>query len=221
MADAVDIPVTIKTRLGVDEQYSYEFFSDFVGAVASARVKVVIAHARIALLSGLSPKENREVPPLHHDWVHRLKREMPQLTVVINGGIDSLAGAREQLEHVDGVMLGRAAYQTPWVLAQCQAGLYGGSSPRSPDAVVGALVDYLERQSAQGVEIKHITRHLLGKNIIGLEQRQQHRRSRSAASNTRQPPQELTAWQVAMDVHVIKLDGIGMHFLVHISTAPG
>jgi len=162
MADAVSIPVTIKTRLGVDEHYSYEFFRDFVGAVMVPGVEVLVAHARIALLSGLSPKENREVPPLHHDWVFRLKREMPALTVVINGGVGSLDTACSHLAQVDGVMIGRAAYQTPWLLARLQAELFGGGQPKRPEAVVDDLVAYLERQAAQGVAIKHVTRHLLG-----------------------------------------------------------
>jgi len=120
MLDAVDIPVTIKTRLGVDDFYSYQFMSDFVGRVAESGCSVFIMHARKAILAGLSPKQNREVPPLNHDWVYRLKQESPGLDIVINGGIDSLEAVKNHLEHVDGVMLGRAAYHTPWLLAECQ-----------------------------------------------------------------------------------------------------
>ncbi len=162
MIDAVDIPVTIKTRLGVDELYSYGYFRDFVGQVAESGVQVLVAHARQALLSGLSPKENREVPPLHHDWVHRLKAELPHLTVVINGGIDSTAAVRSHLDHVDGVMLGRAAYQNPWLLAECQEALFGSGQPVSPEAVVGQLSAYLERHAGAGHPVKHVTRHLMG-----------------------------------------------------------
>src|SRR5210317_1433677 len=116
MLNAVDIPVTIKTRLGVDDHDSYQFMSDFVGRVAESGCSVFIMHARKAILEGLSPKQNRDVPPLHHDWVYRLKQESPDLEIVINGGINSVETAKTHLQHVDGVMLGRAAYQSPWVL---------------------------------------------------------------------------------------------------------
>jgi tRNA-dihydrouridine synthase A len=162
MRDAVDIPVTIKTRLGVDDQYSYEYFRDFVATVMESGCSILIAHARKALLSGLSPKENREIPPLHHDWVYRLKREMPHLRVVINGGIDGLTAARAHLASVDGVMLGRAAYQAPWVLAECQQALCGGGAPAGRGEVVSAMSQYLHRQVAVGVPVKRVTRHVLG-----------------------------------------------------------
>jgi tRNA-dihydrouridine synthase A len=157
----VDIPVTVKTRLGVDDHCSYGLFRDFVGTVVESGITRLIAHARQALLAGLSPKENREVPPLHHDWVYRLKREMPELVVVINGGVDSVAGVHEHLAHVDGVMLGRAAYQTPWLLAECQAALFG-DAPADRESVVTAYGEYLERKVAEGVPVKHMTRHVLG-----------------------------------------------------------
>ncbi len=121
MRDAVDIPVTVKTRLGVDDCYSYEYFSDFVGQLAQSGCDTFIVHARKAWLSGLSPKENRDVPELHHDWVYRLKSEQPGLTIVLNGGITSADGVREALDKLDGVMLGRAAYHTPWLLAELAA----------------------------------------------------------------------------------------------------
>ena len=162
MAGAVDVPVTIKTRLGVDDDYSYGFLRDFVGRVSESGCSTWILHARIALLSGLSPKENRDVPPLHHDWVWRLKREMPALTVVINGGITAVDEARAQLAHVDGVMLGRAAYQTPWILAECQRALCGGGAPPSRESVLAEFGDYLRGQVEQGVPVKCLTRHLLG-----------------------------------------------------------
>ncbi|NIP17925.1 MAG: tRNA dihydrouridine(20/20a) synthase DusA [Xanthomonadales bacterium] len=162
MRDAVEIPVTVKTRLGVDDHYSYEFFRDFVGTVMESGCTTLIAHARKALLSGLSPKENREIPPLHHDWVYRLKTELPDLQVVINGGIDGVESAGEHLEHVDGVMLGRAAYQSPWVLAGCQDAFCGGGAPDGREAVVSAYSDYLARQVEAGVPVKHMTRHVLG-----------------------------------------------------------
>jgi len=162
MIDAVDIPVTIKTRLGVDDHYSYEYMSDFVGRVAESGCSVFIMHARKAILAGLSPKQNRDIPPLHHDWVHRLKQEMPELEIVINGGIETLEFAQAQLQHVDGVMLGRAAYHTPWVLAECQAQLFDGDSNADRSGIIEQMTDYIERQVDQGVAVKHISRHLLG-----------------------------------------------------------
>jgi tRNA-dihydrouridine synthase A len=162
MLETVAIPVTVKTRLGVDELYSYGFFRDFVGGVTESGCKTVIAHARIAHLQGLSPKENRDVPPLHHDWVHRLKCELPELEIIINGGIASLAMIEAELAQVDGVMLGRAAYQNPWLLAECQRELLGGGGPAAPEAVLPGMTAYLERQVARGLPVKHVTRHLLG-----------------------------------------------------------
>jgi len=156
MLDAVDIPVTIKTRLGVDDFYSYQFMSDFVGRVAESGCSVFIMHARKAILAGLSPKQNRDVPPLHHDWVYRLKQESPGLDIVINGGIDSLEAVKNHLEHVDGVMLGRAAYHTPWLLAECQQQLFEGSTVMQREDIIEAMSIYLERQAKAGV------RHLLG-----------------------------------------------------------
>ena len=163
MIDAVDIPVTIKTRLGVDDHYSYEYMSDFVGHVAQSGCDVFVMHARKAVLAGLSPKQNRDVPPLHHDWVYRLKREMPGLEVIINGGIGSLETALAQLEHVDGVMLGRAAYHTPWVLAECQNHFFNrGSIGVDRNGIIEQMTAYIERQVGDGVAVKHISRHVLG-----------------------------------------------------------
>ena len=162
MLDAVDIPVTIKTRLGVDDFYSYQFMSDFVGRVAESGCSVFIMHARKAVLAGLSPKQNRDVPPLHHDWVYRLKQESPGLDIIINGGIDSLEAVKNHLEHVDGVMLGRAAYHTPWLLAECQQQFFEGVAVTQREDIIGSMGVYLERQVKAGVAVKHISRHLLG-----------------------------------------------------------
>jgi tRNA-dihydrouridine synthase A len=161
MQDAVEIPVTIKTRLGVDDHYSYPYVSEFVSKIAETGCRVFIMHARKALLAGLSPKQNRDVPPLHYDWVYRLKQEFPQLEIVINGGIDTPAAVKEHLERVDGVMLGRAAYHTPWLLAECQQQLFGGQLNTRED-VIEAMNAYLENQISRGVAAKHISRHLLG-----------------------------------------------------------
>jgi len=146
----------------VDDHYSYEYMRDFVGKVAESGCDVFVMHARIAILAGLSPKQNRDVPPLHHDWVYRLKKEMPQLEIVINGGIDSLDAALAQVEHVDGVMLGRAAYQQPWVLAECQQQLFEPHVPVDRDQVVERMTDYIDRQIQQGTAVKHVSRHVMG-----------------------------------------------------------
>lgn len=162
MRDAVDVPVTIKTRLGVDDLYSYDYFRDFAGLLHEAGINILVAHARRAWLSGLSPKQNRDVPPLDHDWVYRLKRELPGLTVVINGGVDDIDGAQAHLEHVDGVMIGRAAYHDPWFLAQCEQAFVDGAAPATRASLIEPMSDYLARNVARGVPVKHITRHVLG-----------------------------------------------------------
>jgi len=162
MLDAVDIPVTVKTRLGVDDHYSYQYMSDFVGLLAETGCSTFIMHARKAILAGLSPKQNRDVPPLHYDWVYRLKQESPGLEIVINGGIDSLAAIGDHLRHVDGVMLGRAAYQTPWLLAECQQQFFENNAGRRREDIVEAMSLYLEHQVGEGTAVKHVSRHLLG-----------------------------------------------------------
>ena len=162
MRDAVDIPVTVKTRLGVDDHYGYQFMSDFVGRVVESGCSVFIMHARKAILAGLSPRQNRDVPPLHYDWVYRLKQESPGLEIVLNGGIDSVAAAENQLEYVDGVMLGRAAYQTPWVLAECQQQFFEKDVVTRREDVVEAMSLYLECQVNEGTAVKYVSRHLLG-----------------------------------------------------------
>ena len=162
MLDAVDIPVTIKTRLGVDDFYSYQFISDFVGRVAESGCSVFIMHARKAILAGLSPKQNRDVPPLHHDWVYRLKEEWPELQIVLNGGVDSVDAVETHLGNVDGVMLGRAAYQRPWVLAECQQRFFETQTVSRREDIIEPMSLYIERQVGQGIAVKHISRHLLG-----------------------------------------------------------
>ena len=162
MIEATDIPVTIKTRLGVDDCDSYEYMSDFVGRVAESGCSVFVMHARKALLAGLSPKQNRDVPPLHYDWVYRLKQEMPELQITINGGIDSIAAVKNHLEHVDGVMLGRAAYHSPWLLAECQNDLFDNRTIKRREDIIELMSRYIERQIHEGVAVKHISRHLLG-----------------------------------------------------------
>jgi tRNA-dihydrouridine synthase A len=162
MRSVVDIPVTVKTRLGVDEHDSYAFFSDFVGTVAESGCDTFVVHARKAWLSGLSPKENREVPELRYDFVERLKREHPGLTVVLNGGITAAGDALRHLERFDGVMLGRAAYQDPWLLAELQVAIHGAGAPADRVEAVQRLAPYLAAHVAAGRTANHVTRHVLG-----------------------------------------------------------
>jgi tRNA-dihydrouridine synthase A len=161
MRDAVRVPVTVKCRIGVDDQDDDGDLFAFAACMADAGVEVLIVHARKAWLQGLSPKQNREVPPLNYPRVHRLKREFPQLTVVINGGIDGLAAVQEHLQHVDGVMLGRLAYHQPYALACIDAAL-ARTVPPSREEVMLRMRGYIERQRADGVRLAAVTRHVLG-----------------------------------------------------------
>jgi tRNA-dihydrouridine synthase A len=161
MQAAVPVPVTVKCRLGVDELEDYGVFLAFVDAVAATGCTRFIVHARKAWLQGLSPKENREIPPLRYDWVHRLKRERPALTVLLNGGLREVDDVDAQLAHVDGVMIGRAAYHEPYRLHRMAVALQG-AAPRSRDELLRAFFPYVEAQLSRGVAIKHITRHVLG-----------------------------------------------------------
>lgn len=164
MRDAVSIPVTVKHRIGIDKVESYDFVRDFVGAVADAGCAVFTVHARNAWLKGLSPKENREIPPLRYELAHRLKADFPQLTIVVNGGITTSAQIAHQLQHVDGVMVGREAYHNPWVMADWDA-LFLGDDHAQPsrDAVEEAMVAYMAQEAAKhGTPWSHIARHMLG-----------------------------------------------------------
>jgi len=163
MRDASALPVTVKHRIGIDKVERYEFVRDFVGAVAAAGCEVFIVHARNAWLKGVSPKENRELPPLRYELVHRLKREFPALTIVLNGGIKTNAQIAEQLEHVDGVMLGREPYHHPWLMADWDARFFGEASvERERDAVEAQMVEYMQRIVAEGEPWSHASRHLIG-----------------------------------------------------------
>jgi tRNA-dihydrouridine synthase A len=163
MRDAVAVPVTVKHRIGLDNGEDYGFVRDFVGTVAGAGCDVFIVHARNAVLKGLSPKENREVPPLRHDVVHRLKQDFPSLTIVGNGGLASWNEIERELHSVDGVMLGRAAYHDPWLLAQADSRVFGDHAPmRSRADVIGDLVPYAAGQLSRGVLLRAIARHVLG-----------------------------------------------------------
>ena len=164
--DAVALPVTVKHRTGIDAIEDYAFLRDFVGTVAGAGTEVFIVHSRNAILKGLSPKENREVPPLKYEYVYRLKRDFPDLRIVINGGIASHAAIAEHIDRVDGVMLGRVAYHHPWLLAEADRycfGESGGVPPaRTRREVAEALVPYAEARLAEGASLRAIARHVLG-----------------------------------------------------------
>ena len=163
MRDAVTIPVTVKHRIGLDGCEDYAFVRDFVGTVADAGCEIFIVHARNAVLKGLTPRENREVPPLRYEIVRRLKRDFPALTIVLNGGLTDWNAIERELEHVDGVMLGRVAYHDPYFLAQADWRAFGDDLPaRSRAAVLRALIPYAQVQLARGVALRAIARHVLG-----------------------------------------------------------
>lgn len=163
MRAAVSVPVTVKCRLGVDDQEPEESLFDFIEAVSAAGCEIFIVHARKAWLMGLSPKENRTIPPLDYDIVKRLKQRRPDLLIVLNGGIETLEDAAALSDGVDGVMLGRAAYGAPYLLAGVDALFFGDRAPVvSREAVVRAMSDYVKAQLARGVRPHSITRHMLG-----------------------------------------------------------
>jgi tRNA-dihydrouridine synthase A len=164
MVDVASVPVTVKHRIGIDKTESYEFVRDFVGAVSQAGCKTFIVHARNAWLQGLSPKENREVPPLRYELVYRLKREFPDLTVAINGGITTGEQVAAQLQEIDGVMVGREAYHNPWWLASWDEAFFGaGAVERTRESVELQMVDYMAREGAEhGTAWASIARHMLG-----------------------------------------------------------
>lgn len=164
MLDSVSAPVTIKHRIGIDEMESYDELAHFVGTVSSSGCRSFIIHARKAWLQGLNPKQNREIPPLQYEFVYRLKQEFPDLEIIINGGIETLEQAETHLTSVDGVMIGRAAYQDPWMLADADRRIFGTENPASSRAeVVEAMIPYLEAHLREpGGKVSHVTRHLLG-----------------------------------------------------------
>jgi tRNA-dihydrouridine synthase A len=161
MRDAVGVPVTVKSRIGIDAHDDYGFLRDFVGTVADSGCSTFIVHARKALLEGLSPKQNREVPPLRYEHVYRLKEDFPALRIVLNGGVRDLASVRAHLARVDGVMIGREAYHNPYFLAELERELHG-IVPPSREAVMARFADYAEARLAEGVRLSAMTRHVLG-----------------------------------------------------------
>jgi len=166
MCDVVNLPVTVKHRIGIDKGESYDFVRDFVGTVSQAGCSTFIVHARNAWLKGLSPKENREVPPLRYEMVHQLKHDFPQLNIMINGGINTPEQVHAQLQHVDGVMIGREAYHNPWWLASWDTDFFGDAVPAevvTREHIEALMVDYMARESAlYGTPWSAIARHMLG-----------------------------------------------------------
>ncbi|MGR0183035.1 tRNA dihydrouridine(20/20a) synthase DusA [Azospirillum aestuarii] len=162
MREAVSIPVTVKSRIAIDEMEEWPTLDHFVRTVSAAGCTHFIVHARKAWLKGLSPKENRDIPPLRYDLVHRLKQENPQLTIAINGGIRTLDEAEEHLATLDSVMIGRAAYETPFILADADRRLFGGEPGPDRYAVVESMAAYAEERMRQGAPLSAITRHMLG-----------------------------------------------------------
>ena len=164
MQDACDIEVTIKHRIGIDHLDSYEALQHFVETVAKTGCQTFIVHARIALLQGLSPKENRDIPPLRYADVYRLKADFPQLEIIINGGIESHEQCSEHLQHVDGVMLGRAAYHNPWLLAEADSRYFNASHDLVSERIeaIRNFIPYIEQQLSQDIYLHHMLRHTLG-----------------------------------------------------------
>lgn len=162
MAEAVKIPVTVKTRTGVDDMDDYEHLCHFIETVKQAPVQHFAIHARKGWLKGLSPKENRDIPPLQYDRVYQLKKDYPELEIAINGGVQDLNETAEHLNHVDGVMIGRAAYHTPYILAEADQRFFGGEAPLTRHEIIEAYLPYIEDQLSKGTRLTSMTRHILG-----------------------------------------------------------
>lgn len=162
MREKVDVPITIKTRIGIDDQDSYEFLTRFVEPLIAAGCESFLVHARIAILDGLSPKENRTVPPLNYERVYRLKQDYPDVQVILNGGVQTLDQVDEILHNVDGVMIGRQAYHHPYFLAELERHLNPDWELPERHAVVEQMLPYIEQQLTAGVRLSHITRHMTG-----------------------------------------------------------
>lgn len=189
------IPVTVKNRIGIDDQDDYEGLHQFISTVSAAGCKTFIIHARKAWLKGLSPKENREIPPLRYELVYQIKREFPELEIIINGGITSLSACPGHLQQVDGVMIGREAYHNPWLLAEVDTEIYG--TPRQMldrYVVLEAMLIYMQQQESQGARVSHIGRHILGL-FQGLPGARQWRRHLS--ENMHKPEADVSLFQEA------------------------
>lgn len=177
MQKAVGIPVTVKCRIGIDEQDDYADLQRFVSTVSATGISTFIVHARKAWLDGLSPKENRDIPPLNYQRVHLLKQEFPHLTIIINGGLQNLDQCEEQLQHVDGVMLGRAAYHSPMILREVDRRIYGDDHPVADETeLLDQICDYIARQMTAGAKLTYISRHIISlfQNRPGARQWRRH-----------------------------------------------
>jgi len=174
MQASVSIPVTIKSRIGIDDLDSYTHFSNFIGTLYAAGCRTFIVHARKAILSGLSPKDNREIPPLKYDYVYQIHREYPEADFILNGGIKTTEQAMAALAVLPGVMLGRAIYQNPFLLTELDSTIYKSASP-DREAIIAQYRDYMIKQLAQGTRLKYMTRHLLGL-YLGLPGARAYRR---------------------------------------------
>jgi tRNA-dihydrouridine synthase A len=164
MKEVTDIPITVKTRIGIDDQDSYEFLTQFVSTVSEkGGCEQFTIHARKAWLSGLSPKENREIPPLDYDRAYQIKKDFSDLVIAVNGGITTLEQTKEHLQHLDGVMIGREAYHSPFILAEVDQQIFGLDTPiKKRSQVVEEMYPYIERELSKGASLGHISRHMLG-----------------------------------------------------------
>ncbi|MDP5209236.1 tRNA dihydrouridine(20/20a) synthase DusA [Microbulbifer sp. 2205BS26-8] len=202
MRAAVSIPVTVKHRIGIDDMEDYVGLARFVEAQAAVGINTFIVHARKAWLRGLSPKENREIPPLNYDLVYQLKKDYPDLQVIINGGIQSLEACQHHLQYVDGVMLGRAAYQNPTLLARVDKQLFGEKAGPNATQVVEQILPYIERELGRGQRLNYITRHMLGL-FQGLPGAKRFRRHLSENAHRKGAGTEVVSEALALVAHAI------------------
>jgi tRNA-dihydrouridine synthase A len=208
MIDACDIPVTVKHRIGIDDMESFEEMLNFVDIVAAAGVSTFIVHARKAWLQGLSPKQNRQIPPLNYDWVYRLKSLRPSLEIILNGGIDSLPAASTHLAHVDGVMIGREAYQNPYFLAEVDRQLFAASTAvTTREEVIQRLIPYIVDEFGRGAQLNHITRHILGlyQSVPGARKFRRH-----LSENAYKRDADVTVLQDAIKLVAEQTEGIAV-----------
>jgi tRNA-dihydrouridine synthase A len=211
MRDVVSVPVTVKHRIGIDKVESYEFVRDFVGQVSEAGCEVFIVHARNAWLQGLSPKENRDIPPLRYELAHRLKQDFPALTICVNGGITTNAQIAEHLQHLDGVMVGREAYHNPWLLTSWDEAFYGApASTLTREAVEEQMVAYMEQEAiADATPWYAIARHMLGLRH-GLRGARRWRQIWSDHRLKPLPPREV--WAIAQEFVLTESPGTSAPF---------
>ena len=183
MQNATNIPTTVKSRIGIDDLDSYEFLHQFLTTVSAAGCQHFIIHARKAWLSGLSPKQNRDIPPLDYQRVYQIKRDFPELDISINGGIKTFAQANEHMQHIDGVMIGREVYQNPYMLVEADNAIWQANTPvKSRQAVINEMAEYTNRHVASGGRAWHVARHMLGL-CNGLAGAKQFRRYLSENAN--------------------------------------